>query len=129
MASMKMQEHRDHVALIVLSAGILGLMGYQMYTAKYAMRKRGGDNARYVAASGIYGAALDDTFGMVTPEHLIHYGPTMRPASWTPHRVTYPETPGVNLERLIYGASGACDTVTPRAQRGWLFAPPSEVDI
>lgn len=96
---------------------------------------RGGGTAtraqwtRHITGPSIQGAALQAGAGMVTPNHLLWWGPPARPADWAPHRVKYPVTPGYELERLMYGAPGSCVTPNvPRAQRGWLFEPPSEVD-
>lgn len=76
------------------------------------------------------GAALDAGVGMLTPDHLLWWGSRGRPPHWTPHRVSYPNWPGYEVSRLRMGAPGACVTpAVPRAQRVWLFAPPSEVDL
>lgn len=89
-----------------------------------------GSATRYLAPAAVRGSALDNSLGQVTPECLLHYGPTMRPPGWVAHRLRYPATPGENLERLTHGAPMACVTpAVPKAERGWLFAPPAEVDI
>lgn len=103
-------------------------VGWDLYQANRPVGAADGYR-RYTKTGAIRGAALDAAAGMVTPDHLIHYGPTMRPADWQPHRVRYPATPGQELERLMYGAPGSCVTpAVPRALRGWLFQPPAEVD-
>lgn len=128
MAAASQQEHNDHVILIWLSAAIVGLLGWSFFSNRYkhtpAVEKRG---VRY--SNALYGAALDSSLGQCTPDQLAHYGPTMRPASWTPHRVRYPATPGMMLDKLVNGAPGCWNHATPRAQRGWLFCPPAEEDI
>ena len=84
---------------------------------------------RQVGEQAARGAALDNTLGMVTPDCYLWWGPKMRPPDWTPHRMRYTVAPGGEIERLIYGAPGSCVTpAVPKALRGWLFAPPSEVD-
>lgn len=108
-------------------AGVGLLAAVYIWRDSKPMALRGGYD-RHVPDQSMRGAALDNTLGQVTPGHLLHYGPTMRPADWTPHRMTYPATPGQELERLTYGAPGVCAVAVPRAQRGWLFNPPSEVD-
>jgi hypothetical protein len=83
---------------------------------------------RHLAPSAVRGATLDHALGQVTPEHLLFFGPTMRPPHWTPHRVRYTRRPGEEMERLMMGAPGSCGVSVPRESRGWLWAPPSEVD-
>lgn len=101
---------------------------YVWRDAKYR-KMIGGAYKRHLMGSGVRGAALDNSLGQVTPDHLLFFGPTMRPPHWRPHRMSYPAAPGQELERLVYGAPGACSVAVPRELRGWLFAPPSEVDF
>lgn len=104
------------------------LVAWDWYRAGHPTGQRGGYK-RHLNTHAVHGAALDAAAGMITPDHLIHYGPTARPPGWGPHRVRYPPTPGQELERLTFGAPGACVTPTvPRAQRVWMFDPPSEMD-
>lgn len=130
MADYSKQEHNDHVILIWLSGAMLVLLGWTFFQGRYRTASRGGDlNKRVLQGSAVRGAALDNSLGQVTPNDLLWWGPTMRPPHWTPHRVTYPATPGANLEMLINGGPMACVTNSvPRELRGWLFNPPAEVD-
>jgi len=103
-------------------------IGWDWYQAYHPSGQVGGAK-RHLNTYAVRDAALDASAGMITPDHLIHFGPTARPPDWGPHRVRYPATPGQELERLMYGAPGACVTpAVPRALRGWMFEPPSEVD-
>lgn len=120
--------NRDQVLMVLGVGGLLGVVAWWCYADSYAQSQRGG-GGRMLSPSAVTGAALDDSLGRVTPDHLLWYGPTMRPLHWSAHRLTYPVTPGVELERLIHGAPGAAVTGSvPRELRGWLFAPPAEVD-
>lgn len=113
-------------------AGAVGAVVAGYCYAQYATTAtaKRASNGREVPAPSIRGAALDATLGQVTPDHLRHwYGPPELPAGWQPHRMCYPHTPGYELERITHGAPGCCVTpAVPRAQRGWLFCPPAEVD-
>ena len=120
--------NREQMWTILGVAGVLGVAAWGFYADAYGQSQRGG-GGRVLAPSAVAGAALDDSLGRVTPDHLLWYGPTMRPLHWCAHKLTYPLTPGIELERLIHGAPGAAVTNSvPRELRGWLFAPPSEVD-
>lgn len=124
-----MDTRSDRIALVLVVAGLIGVATWSFLSQGWSMASRGGRPVRTVDAGSIYGAALDVTGGQCTPEHMQGvWGPRTQSGDWRPHRVTYPYTPGYELERLILGAPGVCNTVTPRADRGWLFAPPSEVD-
>lgn len=119
---------RDETKMIAGFGGLLALLVWWFYADRYGQSQRGG-GGRVLAPSAVAGAALDDSLGRVTPDHLLWYGPTMRPLHWSVHRMSYPVTPGLELERLIHGAPGSCVTNSvPRELRGWLFAPPAEVD-
>lgn len=120
---------KDKHLAYMLIGGLAVLLGWQYYSEQYATRTRGGaDHAARTRDSGIYGAALDNSLGQVTPQHLLWWGPSMRPPHWQPHRVRYPLAPGREIERLIYGVPGSCNDTVSKADRGWLWAPPSEVD-
>lgn len=119
----------DRTLMVALVGGVLALIGWTWWSNQQDQDERAGAGyTRRVSDSGIYGAALDGTLGQLTPDHLVWFGPRMRPPHWCPHRVRYPTTPGYELERLTYGAPGSYNVVTPPSERGWLFAPPSEVD-
>lgn len=128
MASHQQQEHNDHVILMWLVAGILALTGWQFFQARYRYSNRGSAHHRIVGPSGIYGAPLDGELGQVTPNERLHYGSGMDAIEHVPHKVKYPPTPGMNLERLIYGAPGASLVCPDQSLRGWLVEPPAEVD-
>jgi hypothetical protein len=68
------------------------------------------------------------TLRRITPEDLIRRGGIGRPGPARSHRVRYPAVPGMEIQRLMQGGPMACATAVPRAERGWLFAPPSEMD-
>jgi hypothetical protein len=114
--------------LLIGGGALAALAALYIWRDDIATRYQRGGAGRHLAASAVSGAALDTSLGQRCPDHLLHYGPTMLPPHWTPHRVKYPATPGQELERLMYGAPGSCAVAVPRAQRGWLFAPPSEED-
>lgn len=117
---------KDDRALMLLAALAAGLIGYGMWRGQSGARASW---ARRVGPSAIEGAALDASLGRITPDHLLWFGPPQTPAHYTPHRVTYPVTPGREMQRLIHGAPGSCVTpAVPAGERGWLFSPPSEVD-
>lgn len=115
--------------LAVAVVGLAAVAGWSFVSQGYAMAARGGRPARPLGESAVRGAALDIRGGRTTPDELLHFGPKCRPGNWRRHRMSYPLTPGVEIERLIYGAPGSYNSVTPTAQRGWLFAPPSEDDF
>lgn len=118
----------ENLSLAAMAGLGAALIGWDWYQAYHPSRRAGGYQ-RHLNNYAIRDAALDASCGMITPDHLIHFGPTARPPDWTPHRMRYPATPGQELERLTYGAPGACVTpAVPRALRGWMFEPPSEVD-
>jgi len=118
----------ERISLCGLVAVAAAWIGWDWYQAYHPSGQAGGAK-RHLQHYDSMPAALDISAGMITPDHLIHYGPTARPPDWGPHRVRYPATPGQELERLIYGAPGSCVTpAVPRALRGWMFNPPSEVD-
>jgi hypothetical protein len=93
-----------------------------------SMQRERGGAGRHLESSAVRGPALDAALGQVTPDDLLHFGPVFQPTSWRPHRVYYPATPGQELERLQRGSPGACVVAVPRELRGWIFAPPAEVD-
>lgn len=119
-----MSSDDERLALIAVSALVAGMIGWALWSVTTPRYGRGG---RYVMrGTTISGAALDTTCGQMTPDHLVWFG--WPNAAYVPHRVSYPLTPGKEISRLIYGAPGVYNQVTPRADRGWLFAPPAEVD-
>lgn len=119
----------DRTLACALVAAVAAVIGWQYFSEQTDMRARGGaDHAARTRDSGIYGAALDNSLGQVTPQNFLWWGPSMRPPHWVPHRVRYAMVPGREIERLIYGAPGCYNDTVPKADRGWLWAPPSEVD-
>jgi hypothetical protein len=119
---------REHMVLALATAALAGALAYAELAGRSETAARG-NPGRQVPPPSIRGAALDASLGMVTPDHLQWWGPKMRPPEWIPHRVRYSLAPGQEIERLIFGAPGCCNTALPRAQRGWMFAPPSNEDI
>jgi hypothetical protein len=111
---------------VLLTGAAAALAAWYIWRDRTAPARAG--TGRHLAPSATHGATLDSSLGQVTPDHLIHYGPTMRPPHWVPHKVKYPATPGMEIERLIHGGPGACAAAIPRADRGWMFNPPSETD-
>lgn len=122
-----MDDQTERIAMVGLVASIGGLLLWSI--AGQRSSTRGGRPDRVPGASGIQGAALDLTPGMMTPDHLVWWQAGPVPRHYVPHRVRYPLAPGTEIQRLIYGAPGACNVTTPASQRGWLFAPPSEADF
>lgn len=116
----------DHFVIGALAAAVLGYIAYQEYQSRPALA---GGAQRHVTGPSVRGSALDVTLGQVTPNHLLWFGPTMRPPGWVPHRVTYPTRPGQNLEILMQGAPGSCPVAIPPEERTWMFTPPAEVDL
>jgi hypothetical protein len=121
---------RDRMLLLGVAGGVAALLGWSILGQKDPNGNRGGRPPRTPGTSAILGASLDVTGGMMTPDHLAWFGPSgPTPQHYQPHRMQYPLTPGMELSRLIYGAPGACNVTTAAADRGWLFAPPSEADF
>lgn len=119
---------KETATLLAAGAVAGALIAWDLCVGNQKMTR--GSASRHVTGQSVRGSALDAAVGQVTPDHLLWFGPSMRPPGWVPHRVQYPAWPGENLELLINGAPMACVTrVVPRAQRAWMFAPPSEVDL
>lgn len=121
---MSKEQRGLYAALALLAA----LVAYQFYCGKRDEKIRG-SATRHVPEQSIRGAALSAYAGQITPDHLLFYGPTGRPADWVPHRVRYPATPGQNIERLIYGAPMASPASGDPVLQSWAFCPPSEEDM
>lgn len=121
-------EHNDHVVLIWLTGGILALIGVQFFQNRYAHANRGGAHHRIVGDAAVTRAAMDPDLGFVTPSERLHYGSGYDGLGHVAHKVTYPPTPGYNLDRLINGAPGASLVCPDQSLRGWLVEPPAEVD-
>lgn len=113
---------------LLLAGGLAALAGWMIWRERCARADRGGAPVRHLLPAATRRTPLSEAIGQITPDHLAHYGPTVLPAHWVAHKVRYSPTPGAELQRLIYGAPGAVDCTVPRAQRGWLYAPPSEMD-
>lgn len=124
------ESQRDHL-LLALTAVMVMLIGWKYWQDQEATVVRGGAaRTRRVAPSAIRPLPLDPRMGRVTPTHLQDFfGPRWTPDHYTGHRCRWPATPGKELERLMYGAPGVYNTNTPTAERGWLFAPPAEMDF
>ena len=118
---------KEYQQLTLIAGGLLAILLWLRWRDE-DMLQRGG-KPRHVSPPSIRGSALDNTMGQVTPDEYLFFGPAMRPPGWVPHKVRYPMTPGQELERLIYGAPMVCPTNVPGSLKGWMFEPPSEVDI
>ncbi len=119
-----MNGNDERLALIAVAALVAGMIGWALWSVTTPRYERGG---RYVMrGTTISGAALDTTCGQLAPDHLNWFG--WPHAAYVPHKMLYPLAPGTEISRLIYGAPGAYNQVTPSSQRSWLFTPPSEVD-
>lgn len=119
----------DRVTITLLALGVLGVAWWSYQDAcTQAVRHGLASQRRGVARGAVYGAALGPHLKRVTPDYLMHHFGPGQP-HWSPTPITYPVTPGYELERLIYGVPGSWNTATPSALRGWLFEPPSEVDV
>lgn len=119
----------ERSTMLALTGAVAALIGWTWWTSNQDTQRRGGDTAaRKVGASALYGAALDANLGIRTPWELQHWGPSVCPPHWVPHRMRYPLNPGHEIQRLIHGASAASNVTTPVELRTWLFNPPSEVD-
>jgi len=117
----------EHQRIALIAGGLLAVLLF-LRMREEGMRQRGG-KPRHVSPPSICGSALDNTMGQVTPDEMLFFGPSMRPAGWVPHKVRYHRTPGQELQRLIYGAPMVCPVAVPDSLKPWLFEPPSEVDI
>ena len=117
---------RDTMIVIGAAVVLAGALAWQVRAGAVGQVVRGG---RAAGRSGVSGLPLDATRARLTPEALRHFAPAWRSGGWVAHRCSYPATPGLEMERLIHGVPGSCNQTTPRALRGWLFAPPSEVDF
>lgn len=111
-----------------IAAAVIAVASWYVWRDAQCTRMRGGSHARHLTGSAVRGSALDTSLGQVTPDHMLFFGPTARPAGWVPHAMSYPRSPGQEMQRLIYGAPGAYACVIPKSLRGWMFAPPAEVD-
>lgn len=121
--------NREDRLIWATGAALAALAAWWWWADGRAQAARGGGERRELAPSAVLPAGLDATLGQLTPERLLAYGPGRLPVSWRRHGVRYPATPGAELGRLQSGAPGASITAVPRELRGWLVAPPAEVDF
>ena len=121
---MNLKQHQGAALLLAAIGGVL----VSMYAWERRCQLMRGGVGRHVAAGAVRPQMLDGAAGHITPDALQHFGPKVLPAHWVKHRMSYPLTPGYNLERLMFGAPGSCAIAVPNNQRPWLFAPPSEMD-
>lgn len=91
------------------------------------MAARGGQG-RQLAFSGVRAAPLAATMPQIVPDHLHFFGPPVLPPDWVPHRMSYSQVPGKEMQRLMLGGPGAVSPQVPREMRGWMFCPPAEED-
>lgn len=120
---------RDELIAVGAAAALTGLLGWRIYTGQRDAIQRGGRGHEYTRAAADR-LPLDARIARTTPERMgSWFGPPLRPGHWGGHRICYPPTPGLEIERIIHGAPGCYNRTTPPALRGWLFTPPAEVDF
>lgn len=113
---------------VLLTGGLAAYAGYLIWRERCKSADRGGVPTRHLLPAAVGRMPLAETGGTAAPEYLGHFGPYQLPPYWVPHKVRYSTTPGAEMQRLMRGAPGAADCTVPRAQRGWMYAPPSEMD-